>query len=255
MPTSGASMSMLFEQTSTWTSRFRLHRHAGSSPSPRPAGRCPCGAGAGNADARRPPRTHAAGPRRSDAPSALTVSTRPPAVTMAPSCRAVPAWNTSTPGRASASSNPLMTSPAGARGRVAPGGHHHAHRRRPPPTRPPPAAPRLGPPPTAGPAGRSAAGAAGPGSQGRRNGQLYSSTLGPSAVSMMPGVEHPAEVDAAPPQARPPWAGRRTRPRSSIEGGRSRWAPASSSPCPRCWVPGHRRRCACSPGRGPGGGR
>ena len=43
------------------------------------------------------------------APSAVTFSTRPPAVTIAPSRRAVPAWVTSTP--AGSASSPAITSP------------------------------------------------------------------------------------------------------------------------------------------------
>ena len=42
---------------------------------------------------------------------AVTVSTRPPAVTTWPSGAAVPAWNTSTPATPAASSRPAITSP------------------------------------------------------------------------------------------------------------------------------------------------
>ena len=44
-------------------------------------------------------------------PVPTTASTRPPAVTSAPSRRAVPAWITCTPSSSSASATPVITSP------------------------------------------------------------------------------------------------------------------------------------------------
>ena len=63
-------------------------------------------------------------------PSAVTLSTRPPALGPLPSRRAVPAWKTSAPS-ASASSMPRISTPDSARVRVAARGEHDGHRARP----------------------------------------------------------------------------------------------------------------------------
>ena len=49
--------------------------------------------------------------RGTSSATAVTPTTRPPAVTSLPSRRAVPAWNTSTPGIDSAASIPVIGTP------------------------------------------------------------------------------------------------------------------------------------------------
>ena len=149
--------------------RRAVARRSRAARRPR-ARRCRCAAGVRRTRSCRAAAYAAARAEAGSAPSAVTFSTRPPAVTSAPSRSAVPAWVTST--SAGTRSRPLITIAARARLRVAGAGEHDADRplRRPlerdageaAGARASRAAPR---------AGRSAAAAAAPASPGRRSGR------------------------------------------------------------------------------------
>ena len=129
------------------------------------------------------------------APSAVTPSTRPPAVSSWPSARAVPAWVTST--SAARRRGPRSPSPL-----EADAGSPRSRAPRSPPTRAPTRSARSRSPP-----GRVAASSSSSRSERRRGSTacvsgspkrtLNSSTRGPSAVSISAGVEDAVEGRAA----------------------------------------------------------
>ena len=183
---------------------------------------------------------------RASGPSPVTLSTRPPAVTISPaSVRAVPAWVTSTPsGTASRPRDHVALRRAL---RVAGRGEHHGHR------------------PVVGELGLDAGEPAG---LARREAELEQvgleprqhrlrlgvaeaavelEHLGPGGGQHQPGVEDAVEGrPAAAPSARRSAGGRSRRSpatRRVVEAGHR----ASSCPCRRCSARGRRRRSACSP--------
>ena len=143
------------------------------------------------------------GPRRASAPTAVTSSTRPPAVTIAPSSRrSVPAWNTVTPGTRTGRVE-TVDHVAGARAaRDSPRPRARRSRTRRRGTRHRRRAARRGPTRGSGRRGRSRAAAPRPGTPGSPKRTLYSSTFGPSGVSMRPAYRTPRYSRVAAPQLR-----------------------------------------------------
>ena len=98
-------------------------------------GRCRCGTACRRSGCRRSAAYAARCAWRTESPSAVTHSTRPPLTTVSPSASAVPAWNTMTSGCASGvmRSRPSITSPLRGSSGIAGRREHDAERRAPVP--------------------------------------------------------------------------------------------------------------------------
>ena len=183
-------------------------------------------------------------------PSPVTLSTRPPAVTISPSrCGGPGVGHLGQPRRPRRGR--WITSPFEEELRVAGRGEHHGHR--PVVGRTPRSVPAR-PPGSRAARQRSTRSERSRGSTACVSGSpkrtLNSSTLGPSASDHQPGVEDAVEGGARARPSRRASAGARPRRSRSTSAVAEARAPASSCPCRRCSAPGRRRRSACSPGRG-----